>query len=135
MADPGGGRVTSLDTQIRSAAGRGEPAAAHTDDEPDDQKRQAAKLAGVPVEHAHRLAGDTPQELLADAKRFVAETGITRPRTSSDAGVREPALTQTGQSMDDLVRGTRLQSRREAAAEAEGFRQLREASQQPGNAA
>jgi hypothetical protein len=63
-------------------------------DPPADDRAEAARLIGLDPGLAHRLRGDSVQELVADAGRLAATLEEIRPKpepkqTSFDAGVRE----------------------------------------------
>jgi len=82
----------SPDDMIRQAAGRatGPPDDGYADAATEDQ-RAAAELAGLPPRHAHRLSGETPKALTADAFAMLEALGHEPPPTPGfDGGSREP---------------------------------------------
>ena len=118
--------ATDMDKLIRGATG-GTPVdrpAEASNDRASDAQREAATLAGIPVEHAHRLEGDTRQELVTDARRFAEDIGAEH--TGSDAGVHQ-VVPAADHGMDDMIRGRRLADRQRAVDNAEMFRRERAA--------
>jgi hypothetical protein len=83
----------------------------------DDARAQAAQLLGLSPELAHRLRGDTVQEITADAAELAATLeGLRRqrqprPRVNFDGGVREPGprsvngAAEHGPWLADLIHG------------------------------
>lgn len=71
-----------------------------------DQRREAASKAGLPLEFASRVQGDTPEAMAADAKELAKslKSAATPPAGSYDNGAGDtgaPGRTD----MDALIRG------------------------------
>lgn len=103
----------------RVLRGSPEPLADEPTEPADSPRAQAARLAGLAPEHAHRLVGDTPQELTADAHDLAAYLGSDQ-LTDFDGGTREPPP-EPPPSMSSLIRGERDAVRDKSASDARHY--------------
>jgi hypothetical protein len=115
----------SMDDVIREGAGRGKIVQGgdqpRRDPRPADPSTTEAQLTvaracGIPDHEAHRIRGDTAEELRADAQEFAATVAATGgwadpppPPTDFDQGAR--ATTPTEPSVNDQIRGALHASR------------------------
>lgn len=78
----------------------------------------AAEQAGLPPAVAARLAGDTLEELLADAQALAASVQPTVPHMSFDGGAHEQRPEPANPGMNGLIKAHRDQRRADLTRDA-----------------